>query len=1032
MIFVAVMVLGLYSSTKLPIDLYPEMEMPAISIMTAYPGASAEDIEENITKIIEDGVNIVENVKDITSSSKDNISTVSIEFEWGTDLDGATNDIRDAIDRIFDDLPEGCDRPTIFKFSTNMMPIMMYSITAKESYSGIDKLIEDKIVNPLNRVNGVASIFINGAPERIIYINTDAKKLDAYNLTIEQIGQTIQTANLDLPAGSVRMGRLDYQLRVEGEFNESSEIADLVVGSYNGRNVYVKDVAVVNDTIKDVMMSARSNGQQGLNVIIMKQSGSNTVGVAQGVKKRLKELAPSLPKDVQINEIFDSSSFIQNAIGNLSETIMFALIFVIAVVLLFLGRWRATLIIALTIPISLIVSFIYLFFTGSSINIISLSSLSIAIGLVVDDAIVVLENITKHIERGSRPREAAIYATNEVWVSIIAATMTIVAVFLPLTTLDGMVGILFKELGWIVTITIVTSAVAAITIVPMLSAYLLKLRDKEQKLSWFAKFHERYIQKWLDALDRFYERMLHLAMRNKKKVIFSMFAIFVASMFLFKFIGMDFMPQTDEGRFQATIELATGYRVEETLKTTEALENLLRERYPEVRIISSTSGADDEAGFSALFGNNATNTVSLTVRLADRKDRTRSVFEIVEDFRQQLKKYPQIITSNVTVSGGMMSGGGSDNSLKLEVYGYDLDETYQVAEKIKALVTDVPGARDITISRKKDKPELQVNFDKEKLAQHQLSVAQAATMLRNRVNGLIATQFREAGEEYKVIVRLDESYRNSIDNVEDITLTTPQGKHIKLSEIGTVREYWAPPNIERKQRQRVLSVSITPVGVSLGQLATSVQERLDKDLKIPSDSDIMIDYAGSYEDQQESFADMGLLMALIILLVFVVMASQFESLLQPLVIMSAVLFAFTGVALSLFITGTYLNMIAALGAILLIGIVVKNGIVLVDYTNLMRERGHEISEAVALAGKSRLRPVLMTSLTTILGMLPMALSSGDGSEIWAPMGVVVIGGMTISTVVTLVVVPLLYAVVSRRGERNKNAKIRKDYKFLEQ
>jgi HAE1 family hydrophobic/amphiphilic exporter-1 len=1031
MIFLAVLILGLYSSTKLPIDLYPEMEMPAISIMTTYPGANAEDIEENITKIVEDGVNMVENVKTLTSSSRDNISVVSIEFEWGTDLDGVTNDIRDAIDRILENLPDDCDRPTIFKFSTNMMPIMMFSITAKESMSGLDKLIEDRIVNPLNRVNGVASIFTNGAPERTIYINADAKKLDACNLTIEQIGAAIQGSNLDLPAGSMRMGRLDYQVRVEGEFNESDEISNLIVGSYNGRNIYIRDVATVKDTIKDMMLVSRSNGQRGLQLIIMKQSGSNTVAVAKGVKKRLNELSVTLPKDIQINEVFDSSSFIQNSINGLSETIMYALLFVVCVILIFLGRWRATFIVALTIPISLIVSFIYLFLTGSSINIISLSSLSIAIGLVVDDAIVVLENITKHIERGSRPREAAIYATNEVWVSIIAATLVIVAVFLPLTTLTGMVGVLFKELGWIVTITIITSAVAAITITPMLAAQLLKLRDKNQKLSWFAKFHDKFILPVLNKFDVFYARMLSGALRHKKVVIFGMLGLFAASMFLFKFIGTDFMPQTDEGRFQVTAELATGYRVEETLKTTEKLEDLLRGRYPEVKIVSSSTGADDQAGFSSLFGSSATNIITLTVRLTDKKERERSIFEIADDFRSELKKFPEIINSSVVVSGGMLGGGGGSNNLTLEIYGYDLDYTYQIAEEVKGLVADVKGARDVTISRKKDKPELQVNFDREKLAIHNLSVAQVATMLRNRINGLTATQFREVGEEYDVIVRLDEDYRNSIDNINDITLTSPTGKKLKLSELGTVSEYWAPPSIERKQRQRMLSVNITPVGVSLGQLAENVRAKLDADLHIPSDSDIMIDFAGSYEDQQDSFRDMGLLMLLIVVLVFVVMASQFESLLQPLIIMSAVLFAFTGVALSLFITGMYLNMIAALGAILLIGIVVKNGIVLVDYTNLMRERGHSIVDAVTLAGKSRLRPVLMTSMTTILGMLPMALSSGEGSEIWAPMGVVVIGGLTVSTIVTLIVVPMFYALISRRGERNKAEKLRRDYKFLE-
>ena len=1027
MIFAAIILFGLYSMTKIPIDLYPDMEMPAISVMTVYAGANAADIEENITKPIENSLTTVDKLKEISSTSKDNLSIVSLEFEWGSDLDVATNDIRDALEMVLSDLPDGCERPTIYKFSTSMMPIIFYTITAEESYNGLEKLIDDKVVNSLNRVDGIASVFLSGAPERVIYVDVDAKKMDAYHLTVEGIGNVIAAANIDMPAGSVRMGRTDYQLRVEGEFDESDEIRNLVVGSQGGRNIYVKDVATVHDTLKDVTVAERSNGKPGLRMMVMKQSGANTVAVAKGVKARLAELQPTLPPDVKILEVYDSSTFIKQSIGNLSSTLLFALMFVTLVVLFFLGRWRATFIIVLTIPISLIVSLIYLALTGSSINIISLSSLSIAIGMVVDDAIVVLENITKHIERGARPREAAIYATNEVWVSVIVTTLVVVAVFLPLTTLSGMAGIMFKELGWIVTITVCTSTGAAISLTPMLSSKLLRLREKDAKLTGFGALHARFIEPALNHLDIFYERLLRKALNNKKKIIVISVVCVIASFYLFKFVGMDFMPQSDESRFTATIELGTGLRVEETLITTEKLEKLLEERYPEVTVISSSTGADEEGGFSALFGNNGTNTISLTVRLKDLKDRDRSVFEIAEDFRNQLATFPEIIDYTVSTQG--TGGGGQENNVSIEIYGYDLNTTNRVAEDVKRAATGVKGARDIEISRKKDKPELQINLDKEKLAQHNLTTATVATALRNRVAGFTCSKFRELGDEYDIIVRLEEDYRNKIESLEDISIQAPDGAIIKLDELGDVREYWGPPNIERKRRERVVKVDVTPVGVSLGQLAAGLKTAIEAEVDVPGD--IMIVYAGAFEDQQETFGNMVVLLLLIVMLVFVVMASQFESFSKPFIIMMAIPFSFTGVVLALLMTGTTLNMIAALGAILLVGIVVKNGIVLVDYIDLMRDRGIELNEAIALSGRSRLRPVLMTTATTILGMLPMALSVGEGSEMWTPMGITVIGGLTVSTVITLIIVPVLYALMARHGERDKQSKLRQAYTFME-
>ncbi|MBN1987388.1 MAG: efflux RND transporter permease subunit [Prolixibacteraceae bacterium] len=1022
MIFIAIVVMGIFSLINIPIDLYPDMEPPYISVMTTYPGANASDIETNITKVLEDALNSVDKLKEITSVSSDNLSVISLEFEWESNLDEATNDIRDVIDRIFDNLPEGCERPTILKFNTSMMPILFYAITAEESYPGLEKLIDEKIINPLNRVNGVGSVSMVGTPQRMIYVDVDPKRLDAYNLTVEQIGSVISAENMNLPLGNVKMGKMDYQIRVQGEFSESERIKNLVVADNNGRTVYVRDVATVRDTLKDITLEEKINGESGVRMFVMKQSGANTVKVAREIKANLEELKTTLPPDVKIEEIFDSSKFIKGSIGNLSQTLMWAMIFVIFVVLFFLGRWRATFIIVLTIPISLIVAFVYLYVTGSSLNVISLTSLSIAIGMVVDDAIVVLENITRHVERGSSPRESAIYATNEVWLSVIITTLVVVAVFFPLTLVSGMTGVLFNQLGWIVTITVVTSTIAAISLTPMLASKFLRLRPKKERRKFS---YENTIEKWMEKLDSFYEATLRRFLHYKTMVIIVTLLIFISSLFLMKFIGTDFMPESDESRLSVAIELQTGLRVEETTKVTRKLEELVNERYPEVTLISSSSGSDDEGSFLSLFSTTGSNIINLTMSLVDIEYRERSVFDIADDLREQMAQFPEIVTASISTSTQMLGGS---NTVDVEIYGYNFDVTNAYAEKVLERLRALDGAKEVTISRKNDKPELQVVLDKDKLAEHGLSTAQVSTFVRNRVNGLVPSYFKEEGEEYDIKIRLEEEYRNSISDIEELTLLTPAGQRIKLKEVGKVEEYWSPPSIDHKRRERVVTISALPDKIPLGQLAANIKTELS-DMEPPQE--ILTTIGGAYEDQQESFMDLAMLMVLSLILVYIVMASQFESLRMPFIIMFSIPFAFTGVIYALLITNTTLSVVAALGAVLLIGIVVKNGIVLVDYINLMRDRGYELYEAIAISGKSRLRPVLMTAMTTILGMLPLAMSTGEGAEIWRPMGITVIGGLVVSTLVTMIIVPTMYAVLATKGERRKKEKIRKQFVFMD-
>ena len=1035
LIFIAVMIIGAFSYIKLPIDQLPEMDPPYVMVMCTYPGANATEMETNITKVLENSLNSVDGLKEITSRSKDNISVVTLELEWGTNMDEAVNDVRSYIDIVKDNLPDGTSNPFIFKFSSSSMPIIQYAITADESYPGLEKLLDDEVIPLLNQVDGVGNISMSGQPERYVYVDIDQAKLDAYHIPLELVGSAISANNLNMASGSVKMLDEQYQVQVRSEYVESSEIENVVVTTTpQGKQIYVRDLATVRDTIKDLTLDEKINSRDGVRLVIMKQSGANTVQICRELNKKMEQIKTQLPPDINIDVVYDSSEEIQNSIDSLIESILYALLFVVLVVLFFLGRWRATLIIGATIPIALIVAFIYLLFVDSSLNIISLCSLTIAIGMVVDDAIVVLENITSHIERGSNPREAAIYATNEVWVSVIATTLVIVAVFVPLTMLTGFAGIMFKELGWIVTIVVCTSTVVAITLTPMLSSKLLrakKVRVENGKLieeAVQAGWYQKYVVGMLDKVDAFYAKALGACLRHKGLTLVTVFALFIASLIpaYLGFVGTDFMQKTDNGRLTVKAELQRTTRVEETAALSRQLEARIMELVPEVRMISSTTGSPDDAGFSALINSTSNNKLQMTVVCSKKYDRERTIFEIAEVIRKELAQYPQLLDYSCEMASGM--GGGGASTVDIEVYGYDFDATNLFAEQIKRAVVDIEGARDIVVSRDEDRPELKVVVDKEKAARHGLNSATVASYVRSRINGYTAGFLKEDGDEYDILVRLSEEDRNSISDIENLTIPTQSGKLIKLSELASVQEYLAPPEIERKTRQRMLTIKVTPHDVSLGELAAAIQAVVEP---MERPAGVTVRYGGDYEEQQESFADIGMLFALIIILVYVVMASQFESLSKPFIIMMSVPFAISGVIISLWVTGTSLDMIGALGIVMLVGIVVKNGIVLVDYINLMRDRGYELNEAIQLSGQSRLRPVLMTAFTTLLGMVPMAVSNGEGSEMWRPLGIVVIGGLLVSTLVTLIVVPVMYGIMSRHGERDKEEQQRRDYVFMQ-
>lgn len=1025
MVFLAVLVMGVYCYIGLPIDQYPKMDPPYITVMTTYPGASATDIEQNITKFMEDQLNSVDDLKEMTSTSQDNLSVVSLEFEWGTNLDNAANDIRDAVDKAMDDLPDGLDRPTIMRMSTSMMPILVYGVTAKESLTGLYKILDDKVVMPLNRVDGCASAYVAGLTERVIYVDLDPNMLDAYNLTLNTIAGVIMAENKDVPGGEVKVGRENYSLRVKGEFQESDEIKNLALNLGNGKTVKISDIASVRDTLQDITMESLVNMQDGCILLVTKQSDANAVAVASDSRDVIEKAKENLPADIDLYLISDNSDFIIKAINNLKETLGYALLSVVLVVFIFLGRWRSTIVVALVIPISLIVAFIYLAVSDGSLNTISLMSLSIAVGMVVDDAIVVLENVTKHIDRGSRPKEAAKYGTNEVWTSVIVTTLVTVAVFFPLTLIPGIMGIFFKPLGWIICVCVCTSTCCAISLTPMLCSKFLKLRDAEEDTKGGRFSFYQWNQKWLNALDAGYEKLIRWVLKHRVLMTASMVGLFFLSLLLSPLMHTEFFPQNDQGNLSVMVKMQQGQRVETTKAIAIKLDSIFREEIPEIKIITLQYGVEETASFASMMGSTGNHVLNMRVRFIDLKDRDRSVFAIGDQIRGIITRFPDVLTYQVNF--GM--SGSTSNTVDVEVFGHDFQLTSHFAAELQDRLRSKKGCEDIILSRDDDNTELQFHMYRDKLARHGLTTAQVGGIVRTYVYGDRSSKFKDQGDEYDIIIRLKEQARSSITDIENMLITDGFGQKVRLAELGKLTEGYNPPKIERKSKQRMLKVSVTPAdGYAMGDIATLCQNTL-KEMDIPQEINCYI--GGSYEDQQESFSALILLLGLSLLLSYLVMAAEFESFLLPGIIMMAIPFAFTGVLLALVITQVNLSIVAALGALMLVGIVTKNGIVLIDYINLMRERGYHVDEAVALSCRSRLRPVLMTSLTTMLGMLPMALSTGEGSETWKPMGVAVIGGMICSTIITMLIVPSIYSLTAKHGDRDKKAENRKDFRFMQ-
>ena len=1018
LVFIAFAIFGVFSFMKTSIAQYPDFDANVIMVMSSYPGASAADVETNLTKVLENGLNGVSNLKDLTSRSKENISILILEFNYGVDIEEATNDVRDKLDMINSSLPDQATTPVIFKFSADDMPILILSATAEESLPGLDKILDDKVATPLARVKGVGTVSVTGAPTREIQVYCDPNKLQAYGLSIATVSGIISSENRNVPSGNIDIGSESYSLRIQKEFKDPSELLNIVVGYKNGDAVYLKDVATVRDGQQEKEQEAVTNGRRSAQIVIQKQSGTNTVNVIKGIKNELKKIEKTLPTDIHIETVVDSSDNIINSINSLKETIIITFILVMLVVYVFLGRWRATLIIVLTIPISLLASLVYLFATGNTLNIISMSALSIAIGMVVDDAIVALENITTHLERGEKPKQAAIHGTEEVGISIVASTLTMLAVFLPLTLVTGMSGIMFRQLGWIVSIIMFVSLASSVALVPMLCSRMLSNKRHDSKLY---KIFFTPIDKALNAISEGYAYIINWAVRHRKTVVFSALAIFVAVLALLgPHIKSEYFPHSDQGRLTVSIELNAGTSQEVTGEFARNFYNRVREQVPEIKICSYTYGQADSDNAFASMQTNGSNVISMNINLGSMELRKRSASEIADIIRADIREYPEIHKGTVTEGMGGMGGAAT---VDVEIYGYDFATTDRVAKDIQARMLADQSFAQVTLSRDQYTPEYQVDFDRVKLAANGLNTTTAAASVSAAMSGSVGSFYREDGEEYDIRVRYAPEFRTSVEDIENIIIYTPAGAGIKIKDLGKVVETEVPPTIERKNRQRMIKVSgVIEGGHAMSEGVQAAQTAIDE-ANIPSELTATV--AGDYEDQQDMFVDLITLMVLIVILVYMVMASQFESFMSPFVIMFSVPFALVGVIFGLWLTNTALGVMAMIGLLILIGIVVKNGIVLIDYLILCRERGMDILDAAVTAARSRLRPILMTTLTTVLGMIPMAIGTGEGSEMWRSLGVTVAWGLSVSTVVTLVLIPTIYCVFATRQEKHKQKKLAK-------
>lgn len=1000
------LLLGSISFLRLPVDLMPDIEYPSITAFTEYPGVAPREIETLITRPIEQSLSAAPGVEKITSTSSEGQSRVRVSFAWGTNLDEAANEIRTRIDRLRSTLPEDAEPPVIFKFDVSQFPILWLAVSSSLNPRDLRQFVEDQIQYRLERVPGVASVDIRGGLRREIHVDLSLRKLRAYGLSVSSVVDVLRRENLNEPVGPVEEGDFELLLRTEGEFQDVEAIRNIVVTTRGGIPVYLKDVADVQDAFEEIRQAVRVDGRPGIRLSVRKQSGANTVAVARAVKEEIARLNRDFP-DVSIWPIIDTSTFIERSINNVQTAAISGSILAILVLFLFLRNLRSTFIIGLSIPIAVIATFALMYVNDFTLNTMSFGGLALGVGMLVDNAIVVLENIFRHREAGKSAEAAAIDGSREVTTAIIASTLTTVAVFVPLVFLTGMSGIMFKQLAYVIAFSLTCSLLVALTVIPVLCSKYLRIRPPEADRHPVIHRLVTSSGRFLNRLDDHYQRLIHWALDHRRTVVVGATALLVGSVLLLPMLGFELMPETDEGEVRITIELPPGTRLAVTDAVTRELEEVIAREVPEAEHVLTEVGGGG-------WRESATNRADIRIKLVDQAHRRRSSQLIAASLRPHLIRRPGM-RAFARAGGGLFIlrlGQTSDDRIAVEIRGHDMNMAGEIARTVEEIVQSVPGVTDAQISRRDGVPEMRITIDRQKAATMGLNVSDVAETLRTTVGGRVATRFRQGGNEYNILVRLQEADRQRLASIERIPISTPLGDVAPVSSLIRMQRREGPVSIERKDQERIVTVSANIAGRDLGSVMADIDARL-RELPLPKDFAIV--YGGEYEEQQKAFRQLLLCLILAIVLVYMVMAAEFESLRDPLVILFSVPLAAIGVIVMLFLTDTTFNIQAFIGAIMLAGIVVNNAIVLVDYTNLLRRRdGLPLRQAVELAGRRRLRPILMTTLTTVLALVPMALGLGEGGEVQAPMARVVIGGLLTSTLITLVFIPTLYTMMEQR------------------
>jgi len=1025
MFFLIVILLGGIAFSRLPVDLMPELTYPTLTVRTDYPNVGPQEVEDLVTRPIEEAVAAIAGVETITSNSSEGQSTVRIELTWGTDLDEAADEVRTRVDRIRNQLPEEAETPRVYKFDLASFAIVYLGVYSPDlSPVALREFTEDRIERRLERVPGIASVEIRGGLRRQVQVNLDREKMLALGLSADRVTRLLREENLNRPAGKVEEGNLDIYLRTVGEYRAASEIGATVVAVRNGSPIYLRDIAEVTEGVEEITSLVRIDGQPGIRIALYKQSGANTVEVARGVLEEMERMnldygKPNPMGQVHLIPIIDTSEYIRQSISNVRNSAVLGGLLAIVVLLFFLRSGRSTLVIATAIPISVVATFALIHFGGYTLNIMTFGGLALGVGMLVDNAVVVLENIFRKREGGADAETSAVVGTGEVALAITASTLTTMAVFLPIVFMEGISGVMYRQLAVVVAFSLFASLTVALTLIPVLSKGLLARGDAhpEARAAWLNRFYG-WSERSLTRLEGRYRTLLDWALAHRGQVVVTTLLLFLASLTLVPLIGSELMPKSDEGEVRVNAEMAVGTRLDLMSETFRQIEETVRREVPEAEHMLAHIGG---GGWHA----SGSHTGNLRINLVPLSERDRSSEEIAEDLREKLAGIPGVKSLRTREGSGLfilrIAFGGGDESLAVEIYGENLDQGFDLAQRVQEAVAAVPGVSDARVSRDPGRKERVIRVDREKIARLGLSMSQVAQVIETNLAGTRATTLRRRGKEYDIQVRLAEPDRDVLKDIDQVSLVAANGASVPLQSVVDISFARGPIIIDRKDQERVITVNANVAGRDMGSVAADIRDALRR-LDVPDGFALTL--AGEYEEQQKAAGQLAIAMILAILLVYMVMAAQFENLTDPFVVMFSIPMAAIGVFLTLFLTGTTFNIQSYIGMIMLTGIVVNNAIVLVDYTNLMRRRdGVPLLEAVVESGRRRLRPILMTTLTTVLGLVPLALGLGEGGEVQAPMARVVIGGLLTSTLVTLVLIPVVYTSLKewqlRRAERRE-------------